>query len=43
MFKEKVSFFFIVNNRISNINKKALLFVKNLNNSAISSICLILK
>ena len=43
MFKEKVSFFYIVNNRISNINKKALLFVKNLNNSAISSICLILK
>lgn len=38
MFKEKVSFFYIVNNRISNINKKALLFVKNLNNSAISSI-----
>ena len=34
MFKKKMSFFNSHNNRTSNINKKALLFSKNLNNSA---------
>ena len=37
MFKKKMSFFNSHNNRTSNINKKALLFSKNLNNSAIFS------